>query len=117
MALTPWGINLDGYGFVINGLRNLLVKYDDDADVVWVVSANTEYAAYVEFGTSKMEAQPYMLPAARATARNLDVIAKRTDSLEELVEEAAKDIRDRAKDNAPVDTGRLRDSIKAERVK
>ncbi len=29
-----------------------------------VVSANTDYAAYVEFGTSKMAAQPFMVPAA-----------------------------------------------------
>ena len=29
-----------------------------------VVCANTDYAAYVEFGTSKMAAQPFMVPAA-----------------------------------------------------
>ncbi len=28
-----------------------------------VISANTEYAAYVEFGTCKMAAQPYLVPA------------------------------------------------------
>lgn len=28
-----------------------------------VVSANTDYAAYVEFGTSKMPARPYLVPA------------------------------------------------------
>lgn len=28
-----------------------------------VVSANTDYAAYVEFGTSKMPPQPYLVPA------------------------------------------------------
>lgn len=27
------------------------------------ISANTHYAAYVEFGTSKMAAQPYLVPA------------------------------------------------------
>ena len=27
------------------------------------VSANTDYAAYVEFGTSKMSAQPFLVPA------------------------------------------------------
>ena len=29
-----------------------------------VVYANTDYAAYVEFGTSKMAPQPFMVPAA-----------------------------------------------------
>lgn len=28
-----------------------------------VISADTEYAAFVEFGTSKMSAQPYLVPA------------------------------------------------------
>lgn len=28
------------------------------------VGTNTEYAAYVEYGTSRMNAQPYMTPAA-----------------------------------------------------
>lgn len=28
------------------------------------IAPHTEYAAYVEFGTRKMAAQPYMLPAA-----------------------------------------------------
>ncbi len=27
------------------------------------ISANTDYAAYVEFGTSKMAAQPYLVPS------------------------------------------------------
>ena len=27
------------------------------------ISANTDYAAYVEFGTSKMSAQPYLVPS------------------------------------------------------
>lgn len=28
-----------------------------------VISADTEYASYVEFGTSKMSAKPYLVPA------------------------------------------------------
>lgn len=31
---------------------------------IMTVSANTEYAFYVEAGTSKMEARPYLRPAA-----------------------------------------------------
>ena len=33
-----------------------------------VVSANTDYAAYVEFGTSKMAPQPYLVPALVSSA-------------------------------------------------
>jgi HK97 gp10 family phage protein len=37
------------------------------------VGTNTEYAGYVEFGTCKMAAQPYLVPAL--TGRQSDVIA------------------------------------------
>lgn len=33
-------------------------------DYTGVVSTNVDYAGYVEFGTYKMAAQPYMMPAA-----------------------------------------------------
>lgn len=35
----------------------------------WEVSANTNYASFVEFGTVKMIAQPYIRPAARKSGR------------------------------------------------
>lgn len=38
-------------------------KYDGDTVTVYV-GTDVEYAAYVEFGTSKMAAQPYLRPAA-----------------------------------------------------
>lgn len=34
------------------------------AETEWEIAPNTEYAIYVEFGTRKMAAQPYMRPAA-----------------------------------------------------
>ncbi len=36
------------------------------------IGANTEYAGYVEFGTYKMKAQPYLIPAL---LNNADTIA------------------------------------------
>lgn len=39
---------------------------------VAVVGASVEYAGYVELGTSKMDAQPYLIPAAEAVARKLN---------------------------------------------
>lgn len=38
----------------------------DEQGLMAVVGANTDYAAYVEIGTSKMAAQPYLLPALEA---------------------------------------------------
>lgn len=36
------------------------------------VSTNTEYAPYVEFGTSRQRAQPYLRPAVRITKPKID---------------------------------------------
>ena len=35
-----------------------------EGDLTAVIAPHTEYAAFIEFGTSKMAAQPYMTPAA-----------------------------------------------------
>lgn len=37
-----------------------------EGDLTAVIAPHTEYAAFVEFGTFKMSAQPYMTPAAEA---------------------------------------------------
>ncbi len=47
-----------------------------------VVSANTDYAGYVEFGTSKMPARPYLVPALIMNADAVsvqDIIGGRDD--------------------------------------
>ena len=44
--------------------RSITMQVDDGrALVVGVISANTHYAGYVEYGTSRMRAQPYLRPA------------------------------------------------------
>jgi HK97 gp10 family phage protein len=47
---------------------------NNDGGITGVVGTNTDYAAFVEFGTSKMGAQPYLRPAVeqnRETVREL----------------------------------------------
>lgn len=80
------------------------------------VSAQTDYAVYVEFGTKKDAAQPYMRPATNQVMRNAGVYAEDADSTDEFVENVANAIADKAADRAPVDTGTLQDSITAEKI-
>lgn len=40
------------------------IQAKPESPQVWEVAPHTEYAIYVEFGTYKMRAQPYMRPAA-----------------------------------------------------
>ena len=46
-------------------LRNSIIS-TMESDLTGVVSTNVEYSVYVEYGTRKMSAQPYMTPAAEA---------------------------------------------------
>lgn len=80
------------------------------------VTADTEYAVYVEFGTRYMEAQPYMRPAVNKTMRNAGSFADDADSTDEFVRMIAEEIADKARGQAPVDTGRLRDSIEVKEL-
>lgn len=57
----------------------------DGGDIILVVGSPVEYAVYVEFGTSKMEAQPYLRPALEEVEKDyrgkiVDAI-KRADGL------------------------------------
>lgn len=49
-------------GRLVNSIRT---RYADDY-LVGIVSASTAYAAFLEFGTSRMEPRPYMRPALAA---------------------------------------------------
>lgn len=85
-------------------------------NVVYVVGTNVEYAAYVEFGTSRMEAQPYLFPAASRVARDPAKHLSGADSLNDFIENLALAIEREAKERVPVDTGNLKSSIRAERI-
>lgn len=100
----------------ISQTAEMLEQSKPEGSAEWRVHADTDYAVYVEFGTSKMEAQPYLRPAARRAMRNIDSLAEDADSVNELVENIAIAIEDEAQERAPVDTGRLRNSIHAERI-
>lgn len=86
-------------------------------EVFWIVGSDKEYAAYVEFGTYKMEAQPYLRPAVKAVVNNPDRYVADARSVEGYVKNIALAIEKLAKENAPVDTGELMNSIEAVRIK
>lgn len=66
-------------GYVRTGrLRNSITNAHDEDSVY--IGTNVEYAAFVEIGTTKMKARPYLRPAA----------TQHTDEYKELVEKALK---------------------------
>lgn len=92
------------------------LDYDGFGTREYRVGTNAEYSVYVEFGSSRNKAQPYLRPAVNQAVSELDQYASDVDSAGELVERLAMKIEEYAKKNAPVDTGNLRASISAQRI-
>ena len=106
----------------VNGVTATLATFERAKQTVrslpsYVVGASAEYAAYVEFGTSRNRAQPYLFPAARYVMRTeFDTLASAAASPADLIRRIALAIEREAKKRAPVDTGNLRSSIQAVRL-
>lgn len=64
--------------------RSILVDVADDGKSA-TVTATADYAAYVEYGTRKMSARPFMRPAAEEVAREMGVACSAAER--EIVQE------------------------------
>lgn len=111
-----WTITLNGADAVMDTFQQAKNAYGKPA--AWIVGVGVEYGAYVEFGTSRNRAQPYLFPAAdkvmRTDFKRLEKACHRASNpTETLVESLALAIEREAKRRAPVDTGALRSSIEA----
>ena len=61
-------------GYIGGTLRNSISHAVDDNTAI--IGTNVEYAPYVELGTSKMDAQPYLRPAIENHIKEYKDIAK-----------------------------------------
>lgn len=111
------GMRLLGHASTVKAFERMKEWAGDD-DVVYIVGTNVEYAAYVEFGTSRQQAQPYLRPAAEKVAKNPErYVDGNPDSVEAYIRQVALAIEREATEKAPVDTGNLQNSIRAQRVR
>lgn len=60
--MSGWGVSLVGFGEVVGLLRDLQMQWR--GGTLYIVGPTVEYAIYHELGTSKMEARPFVRPAA-----------------------------------------------------
>lgn len=65
--IEEWGLLAEGYAKIncpvdTGRLRNSISHGKED-DSTMVVGTNVEYAPYVELGTSRMEARPFLAPS------------------------------------------------------
>jgi hypothetical protein len=71
---SGWGLSISGLAETISLFEQLKISFD--GDTVYLVGPSTEYAVYHELGTSKMEARPFMRPAAERVQANLSQYVK-----------------------------------------
>lgn len=69
-ALESIGLLAEGHAKVIcpvdtGRLRNSLTHQTNSGEKKVYIGTNVDYASYVEFGTSRMRAQPYLKPAVQ----------------------------------------------------
>ena len=68
-ALTAVSIQASNYATLLcpvdtGRLRASISNWTDDAELAAYIGTNVEYAAYVEYGTTRTAAQPFIKPAA-----------------------------------------------------
>lgn len=125
-----WGLNLNGWGFVLRWLDDMKQQ---PAEVKWVVGSDAEHAVYMEFGADHHPPYPFLYPAARDVMNTqADYIISTSDSNEEAMKRIAEAVEKQAKrnvvasagnrspgtdpDHPQIRTGELYDSIEAERI-
>ncbi|WP_324757089.1 hypothetical protein [Haloarcula montana] len=121
-----WGIAMMGFDAAMGLIEDVGVDYS--GETVYIAAPTVEYAIYQELGTSKMEARPFVRPAAEYVQANTESEIRRIStsqgiplvSEEAIVRCAALAVQDRMKriaDRKDIrDTGTLIATIEIERV-
>lgn len=73
---APVGVYNDGSGRVGGNLRGSIEYRTDSSNKKVDIFTDVEYAHYVEHGTSKMAAQPFLTPAVQENLSNIRNIAQ-----------------------------------------
>jgi hypothetical protein len=85
---------------------------------VRIIADGVKYGIFREFGTRRMAAHPFMIPALEAVRTAFLQAMRQVNNWEHgelVIEKLARDCESYAKQNAPVDTGALRSSIHIEK--
>lgn len=109
------GILVDGIDGVESSLQAMVDAYFQT--VQFVVYASAPYAAFVEYGTSRSPAQPFLRPAVRDATGSFNSIAQSNQgSIQAILSAVVAAIEAAAKRYVPVDTGFLKSTISSEQA-
>lgn len=107
----------NGFGITVEGVPELNSTLDQVAEmffqsVQFVLEATAPYAKFVEYGTWKMRAQPYLGPGIQDAQASFSRIASGNDgSIRDIVRAMVEYAAERARQYVPVLTGFLRSTI------
>ena len=99
-------------------LDDIIANVGNANTQTWIISDSVEYGIYQEFGTKRMGAQPFLIPAFEDGTKSLPAAigqaVERGVSPDDVLKKTAFDIQSLAQQRAPVDTGALKNSIHTE---
>jgi len=120
-----WGVSATGLSSATDLLERVQTRFDGSA--AYVCGPTVEYAIYVDRGTSRMEARPFVKPAAERVGSDIGGHASRfldgdvVEAGEEgVVRATALAVQEQMQriitEKGAVDTGAMRASVTIERV-
>lgn len=116
MPTAKGDISIDGIPELQRELDAIIKAYCQEVE--FSLYATADYAIYVERGTYRMGAQPFLGPGIEAGMRGFDSIARRNQgSTESILGAIMNESLNTAYRLCPVDTGYLRSTIAFERTK
>lgn len=100
---------LVGLASVVGTLDSIVDNWSTNK--AYGVAAMADYSSHVEFGTWKMDAQPFMRPAVDSARGQIRTLSRRANSIDQLLYLLSINIRDFARRYAAVDTGYMKNNI------
>ena len=75
--MADLGLTVSGVNEVLDVFQSLETRFN--GDTVYLVGPTVEYAVHVELGTSKMEARPFVRPAAERVQSDFGLVSQFID--------------------------------------
>ena len=111
--MAGWGMSMLGHAALMKSFKAMIPAQTD----VWEIGPQTDYDVYVEFGTSRMPARPYVKPGAErgmAALGELELKAKDVNALLRLLAlKIEGEIKHVIEEKSIIDTGNLLRSVEA----
>lgn len=124
--MSGWGVSVTGLDAAMGVIDQITAEFT--GETTYIAGPTVEYAIYQELGTSKMEARPFVRPAAEHVRQNTASEVKRIsrsqgiplNSEENIIRCAALAVQDRIRriaDRKDIrDTGELIATVEIEKV-